>query len=199
MEVYCDATCTQWSPDGKQLALWPRSRDFAGEGYGLEPFLPPVGQEDAALSDAEVIERYFQPTLALGLQDLPTYHYPYFLVQYARALAHMGKVGAAEMRYREALEFVRHSSQWDATPVVNAYAAFLRQHGRAQEAAALLASVPTIQLSPRLPGECGLAFAYEERTGARTPEGSEQTHVGMPPVPQPFAPLYIVAVPEKRK
>jgi len=194
MELYCDATCLQWSPDGKRLALWPHGQYYAGAGQGLEPFLPPVGKEDAGLSDTEVIERYFQQTLALGLEALPTYHYPWFLVQYAQALEHMGKVEVAEARYRQALEFVRRSPRWDKTPVVHSYAAFLRQHGRGQEAAELLASVPIIQGVERVP--CGVTHACEEGGGVGRPDAPEHAHTGMPPVRQPLPPFYIVTVPD---
>src|SRR5262249_45069625 len=46
LEAYCDATCTQWSPDSRWLALLPTGKfTNQGESRGLERFLPPVGKE----------------------------------------------------------------------------------------------------------------------------------------------------------
>lgn len=57
----------RWSPDGKRLAVWRGDADKAfGSGSALERFLPPIGQEDTGLSDAEVIDDYFQQALAKG-------------------------------------------------------------------------------------------------------------------------------------
>ena len=75
-----------WSPDGKRLALGVIGRDSSlKDSQGLEVFLPPVGKEDAALSDAESIERYFQQVLALGPKVLGG-NYQSFLEAYATFL-----------------------------------------------------------------------------------------------------------------
>src|SRR5262249_32973815 len=78
----CGATCIQWSPDGKRLALWPKGKGMnLEENLGLERFLPPIGKEDAALSDIAAIQRYFEHILAQGPQT-----YSPFFWEYVRAL-----------------------------------------------------------------------------------------------------------------
>lgn len=142
LEAYCDATCTQWSPNGKWLAVLPAGKfPNLGEGKGLEHFLPPVGKDDAALSDAEVIQRYFQHILAQG-----PHTYAPFLWEYIRALEEMGKVETAEEQYRRAIETVQHSERWRGTSVETdlkqSYAEFLCQHGREKDAAEWGACTP---------------------------------------------------------
>ena len=134
-EAYCDSTCTQWSPNGKWLAVLPTGKvSNLGEGKGLARFLPPVGKEDAALSDAEVIQRYFEHILAQGPQT-----YAPFLGEYIRALEAMGQVETAQEQYRRAIEIVQHAAQWRdtslETELKQSYAEFLCRQGRATEAA----------------------------------------------------------------
>lgn len=129
----CDATCIQWSPDGKRLALWPAGKQFSDESSGLQRFLPPVGKEDAALPDTEIIQRYFEQILSKG----PEMYSP-FLWEYISALEEMGKVETAGEQYRKAIEQVQRSAQWHGTSleadVKQSYAEFLCQHGQEKEA-----------------------------------------------------------------
>lgn len=130
----CDATCIQWSPDGKRLALWPAGKQFSDESSGLQRFLPPAGREDAALPDTKIIQRYFEQILSKG----PEMYSP-FLWEYISALEEMGKVETAGEQYRKAIEQVQRSAQWRGTSleadVKQSYAEFLCRHGQEKEAA----------------------------------------------------------------
>lgn len=207
-----------WSPAGKRLALWPlarRAREI-GESQGLERFLPPVGKEDAALPDSEIIEHYFQQILALGPTALNTY--PSFLLEYAKALEEMGKEEAAEEQYRKGIELVRSEEQWQGTgmeaELENAYAAFLRRQKRQQEATAVESGSAShrrreLMLRSRATGpRQPWGGAPETPPPAEAPAISQgqgmfyldeygRLHRAGPlPVPQTLPPLYIVEVPE---
>src|SRR5262249_4865150 len=153
-----NATCTQWSPDGKRLALWLGGRPFSGEeGQGLARFLPPVGKEDAALPDAELIERYFQRVLSMEPAAVGT-TYDFFLQEYVQALVAIaqeeeaqGKEAAAEEQYRKGLKVLHAKgdekrAEGRGVPSLakmegdlkRAYAAFLHRYGREAEAAEVL-------------------------------------------------------------
>jgi hypothetical protein len=123
-----------WSPDSKRLALQRLGASLSFKQVsGLERFLPPVGKEDAALSDAEIIQRYFQQSLAKSSD-----RYPWFLSAYAQALEGMGKVDAAEEQYGKGLQRLRSEERWQEMGMRefldDAYAAFLCRQGRQQEA-----------------------------------------------------------------
>lgn len=205
LEFYCDATCTLWSPDGKRLAVWPKGRYLTSdEDQGLKRFFPPVGKEDAALTDAEVIERYFHRALALGPDALPTY--PWFLTEYAEALRKMGKAEAAEEHYRKTIEQVRRSEQWRGTGVEvyaeNSYVAFLCQQGREKEAAEFIASAPLLQrnreISRRGFGpQAAKTSPCGEGRGGRVQSGLEQPTAETPSASQQFPLLYLIEVPER--
>jgi dipeptidyl aminopeptidase/acylaminoacyl peptidase len=101
-----------WSPDGKRLALWLLLRSDTTEKPGLKRFLPPVGKEVAALSDAEIIERYFKQALDLGPYALENYRF--FMAQYACALRAMGRKEAAEKQRGEARVWLQQFGDWQA-------------------------------------------------------------------------------------
>lgn len=138
----------EWSPDGKKLALWRMGGGSSAEAQGLDRFLPPVGKEDAALSDAQIIERYFHRVLPnSGTQ------YPWFLTAYAQALEDMGKLKQAEEQYQKGLTRLHSEEQWREMGTKDVldkdYAAFLCRHGREKEAEEFggcpPASLPTTQ------------------------------------------------------
>jgi tetratricopeptide (TPR) repeat protein len=168
-----------WSPDGKKLALWPLARRVQeiGESQGLERFLPPVGTEDATLSDAEIIERYFQKILALGPKALN--NYLFFLLEYAKALEEMGKPEAAEEQYRKGIEVLRSEEKWRGRVIEaaleNAYADFLRRQQHPTE-------------TPRFPA--GQEVFHMDQNGRRQ-------SMEPPPAPQKSPLVYIIAVPER--
>lgn len=189
-----------WSPDGKRLALQLVERYwFPGESQGLERFLPPVGKEEAFLSDAEIVERYFQRFLAIGPKALGSY--PWFLGEYAEALEEMGKVKAAEEQYRKAIEMVRRSKEWRGTSVAtyleNSYADFLRRQRREKEAAELSTNA--------VPRRLREAMSHRGVPSGPTGEWAETQMKGHPArprtepfqVPQEPPSLYIVEVPER--
>jgi WD40 repeat protein len=106
-----------WSPDGKSLALQPLSSpEEVSASRGLERFLPPVGKEEAALADVEIIKRYFLHVLtetsnADFLGDfLRTY--VDFLAIYAQALEQQGKHEVAQGYFCQSLEEVLSSKPW---------------------------------------------------------------------------------------
>lgn len=122
-----------WSPDGKELALWHRGEDVSTEAQGLAQFLPPVGKEDMMLSDAQIIERYFQQVLPKSGD-----RYPWFLAEYAQALAEIGKVELAEEQYRNGMARLHTEEKWQEMGMKDFlngyYATFLCQHGQEKEA-----------------------------------------------------------------
>jgi len=209
---------SSWSPDGKRLALWPiarRAREL-GESQGLERFLPPVGKEDAALPETEIIERYFQKILALDPKTLDTY--PSFLREYAQALEEMGKQEAAEEQYRKGLELLRSTEKWRGTgreaELENAYAAFLRRQKRQQEAAAIEAGSASHRrrelilrnrsVGPQPWGDMTEAPPHAEAPpvppGQRAFYLDDKGHLhrtGPPPAQQQLPPLYIIEVQER--
>lgn len=106
-----------WSPDGKRLALWSLGRyGEVSTSLGLERFLPPVGKEEAALSDAEIIRRYFLRVLTTtpNANFLGNFFNTYvdFLAVYAQTLEQQGKREAAQMYFCQGIEEVVSSKPW---------------------------------------------------------------------------------------
>lgn len=204
LEAYCDATCTQWSPNGKWLALLPAGKfTNLGESKGLERFLPLVGREDAALSDAEIIQRYFEQILSKGPEA-----YSPFLWEYISALEEIGKMEAAREQYRKAIEQVQRSEKWHDTDLEvdlkKSYAEFLCRHGQEKDAAEWgTCTTPSgwphqedlLQYRPALLSQRAAPWQNEaaklQEAPTRPPE--ETSHVSSPQFPS----LYIIEVPEK--
>ncbi|MEO0248692.1 MAG: hypothetical protein ABIN58_03940 [candidate division WOR-3 bacterium] len=197
-----------WSPDGKKLALWFIERQtFSGESQGLERFLPPVGKEEASLSDAEIIERYFQLALALGSEALTAY--PWFLMEYAEALDTMGKIQAADEQFLKAFEFVLRSGQWPGGlhELDNAYVSFLRRLGREKEATEFSANSTSIQYIQKLRDRLESSKADRPffSPGSRPQSAEAKTKDNdtkrpeRPKSPQHLPSLYIIEAPSSTK
>ncbi|MBI3248176.1 MAG: PD40 domain-containing protein [Deltaproteobacteria bacterium] len=195
-----------WSPDSKWLALQHLGKSVPfKQDPGLERFLPPVGKEDAALSDAEIIQRYFQQSLAKSSD-----RYPWFLSEYAQALEEIGKVEAAEEQYREGIKRLRSEEQWQEMGMKDflngAYTAFLCRQGREQEAAELSGGSPC---PPAVPfGNAGEGKwrpwdAVQSRVSSEEKQEAEKQDSRQRPLTetssdlQQSPSLYIVEAPEK--
>jgi WD40 repeat protein len=209
-EVDYEALRIQWSPDGKQLALWPLGKYFSDESRGLGTFLPPVGKKDFALSEVEIIQRYFEPILTT-YQSSPEavggeYFYAEFLTQYARALAEMGKMDAADEQYRRGIALLHMEEKWrQVENVLKApYVSFLCRQGREKDAAEFSGGSPC-------PPSTVPASRLEriQRSGIRQDTDPASKIVGVDtssspqqpplPIPQPASSLYIIEVSEARK
>lgn len=194
----------RWSPDGKRLALWRSDADKAfGSGSARERFLPPIGQDDAALSDAEVIDDYFQQALAESSDNAS-----YFLAEYAQALEQLGKIEQAEEQYRSGIQRARASEEGQTGYLERLYASFLCRQGREKEAEefsggnlcpseASPAQRRLMVWQPRTIGQEARLFGKGER--GEVQDRSAQERGAAQPISQEQPSLYIVEVPETKE
>lgn len=195
-----------WSPDSKRLALQHlgRARTFT-QAPGLERFLPPVGKEEATLSDVEIIQRYFGQALAKSAD-----RYPWFLSAYAQALEAMGKIEAAEAQYRQGIARLRAEEQWQERGMRDflhgAYAAFSCRQGREQEAREFSGGSPCPPVASSGNGGGGKGrpwaadqsvISSEERQEAKAQENLQHPQPETFTSSQPLSSVYVIEVLEK--
>ncbi len=195
-----------WSPDSKRLALRHRGQASpVKQNPGLERFLPPVGKKEDTLSDAEIIERYFEQALARSSD-----RYPWFLSEYAQALEEMGKVEAAEVQYRQGIARLRAEEQWQEMGMKDslndAYAAFLCRQERDREAAEFSGGGSCPPVAPsgnggvgkRRPWVAGQSVvSAEERQEAKAQENLQHPQPETVTSSQPLSSVYVIEVLEK--
>lgn len=201
-----------WSPDGKRLALRDPARSLpVKQNPGPERYLPPVGKDKAALSDAEIIEHYFEQILSKHREAPGTigeYAYLAFLTAYAQALEELGKPEAAEQQYRQGIALIR-SDKWqnkESEGSLNQfYAAFLCGQGRKEEAAQLGGCPSWWEGLQETKARQAAAEAPPRRSPwggppkIPTPGPLQSPSAEPPEVPPELPALYIVEVPEEQK
>ena len=194
------ATRVKWSPDGRTLAVYlPRPRRDAGKISPLEQFLPPVSKEEVDLSDAEVIDHYFQPVLAryrANPDDIGNGEH--FVTSYAQALETLGKLEAAEAEYTRGIKLAKEGQEpYPVSYIMHSYAEFLCRQGREKEAAEFEAASPcpappSVGSYIRASDEYGFSSASPPRPRASS-HPVRKDIASSPDAPSPPS-LYIIAI-----
>lgn len=123
---------TTWSPDGSRLALTIPNRTPWSHADGVDAWLPPSGSDEAAITAAQLIDRYYGDALATLRDGSPLdYWHGAYLQSYANALWALGRLPDAEARFREALDVATDDSRDERRAEL---AWFLRCTGREDEA-----------------------------------------------------------------
>jgi len=199
-----------WSPDGQRLALMNKTSGTAWSDSppGLGRFLPPVGKEEARLSDAEIIKHYF--TKELNSQPprggFILYEYVQFLETYAGLLAQRGKEAASQAHLCQGIEEILNTKQWEQfwrgssleSQIQDDYAACQRRQGKGgNKVEATAKSDPQRNEAERRTPESQVVEIHPWRTEG---EGEIQykrapSKMGAPKQPQYLPSLYIIEVP----
>ena len=123
---------TTWSPDGSRLALTIPNRTPWSHADGVDAWLPPSGSDEAAITAAQLIDRYYGDALATLRDGSPLDYWDgAYLQSYANALWALGRLHDAEARFREALDVSTNDFRDERSSELGR---FLRCTGREDEA-----------------------------------------------------------------
>jgi len=199
-----------WSPNGKWLALWPLGRyGEVSPTPGLERFLPPVGKEETALADEEIIKRYFLRVLTTSpnVDLLGDFFRTYvdFLEAYAQTLEQQGEGETARMYFCRGIEEVISAKPWQGRelgPELEGTYAACRRQGKEETDKTnpeITASPSALPYLKRPSSESGRVHPWSTDGGASKQTSSKrpggETYTGSQPLPS----LYLIEVVENEK